>query len=195
MKKIIPMSLLLLALAASTAAAAGTGNMIVGGMAGAGIPTGQFGDVADAGFSGGGFVEFMATPNLALGVDALFHGPGGKEAYINTFPNSVDDVTFEVLQFTAHGRWMFTSDLPVVPYAIVGGGVYHFTEKYHGSQVSDDSSTKGGIFGGIGAEYGLTSMLRVGVEGDWHDVFTPGDSSPWFTVLGRLSVSFPVHVQ
>jgi hypothetical protein len=192
--KVLPMAVLLLALAASMAAA-GNGEIIVGGAAGAGIPTGDFGDVADAGFSGGVFGEYMVTPNLGLGVDAMFHGPGGSESYINTLPFSIDDVTFEIMQFTAHGRWVFMPEQSVTPYAVVGGGVYNFKTNYHGSGVSDNISTKGGIFGGVGADYKLTSMIRIGAEGVWHDVFTPVNSSQMFTLLGRVSLAFPVQVK
>lgn len=195
MNKIIPMSVLLLALAASTAAAAGKGEIIVGGMTGSAMPTGTFGDHADAGFAGGAFIEYMPISKLGLGVDFMFHGPGGVADYINTFPSTVDDVTFEVLQFSAHGRWLFMPDRPVVPYVVGGAGVYHFTEKFHGSQISDNSDTKGGIFGGVGAEYKVTSMLRIGAEGTWHNIFTPGSGNAMLVVLGRLSLAFPLSVQ
>lgn len=192
--KVLPMVVLLLALAVP-AAAAGNGEIIVGGAAGAGIPTGDFGDLADTGFSGGAFVDYMVTPNLGLGVDAMFHGPGGKESFINTLPNSIDDVTFEIMQFTAHGRWVFMPEQSVMPYAVAGGGVYNFKTNYHGTGLSDNTSTKGGIFGGVGADYKLTSMIRIGAEGVWHDVFTQGNSSQLFSVLGRLSLAFPVQVK
>lgn len=199
MRKVLAISVLLLSFTAAVAVA-DQGEFLLGGAAGVGIPTGDFGDLADPGFSGGVFGDYMVMPNLALGVDVMFHTPGGSSDYIDALDllsgGLINDASFQLLQFTGHGRWVITPDQQVMPYVVAGGGIYSIKAKVDGPGGSEDATdTNGGIFGGAGVDFKVSPMFRVGVEGAWHDVFTSGTSSQLFTVLGRVSFTFASQTQ
>lgn len=199
MRKVVSISALLLALTASLAAAE-QGEFLLGGTAGMGVPTGDFGDAADPGFAGGVFGDYMVTPNLAIGVDAIFHSFGGSDDLVAALDflsgGLIDDASFQVLQFTGHGRWIFTPEQQVMPYLTAGGGIYNLTAKVEGpGGDADDSESKAGMFGGAGLDFKVNPMFRVGVEGAYHTIFTDTENTQVISVLGRVSFSFASQTQ
>lgn len=202
-------------LAAPVAHGASAKSFMINVHGGAGLPMGDFKDEnalgAKTGWQFGGGVDYMLTDQLAIGVDgsygknkyALEGEPldaGGGETW------TYDPDKFTTRQLGAHAKWMFPTQSPVSPYALIGLGAYNIKENWTRTIMSGGTVTavEEGIFGtrtrfggklGFGATYKATEMVGIGIEGDYNfvstDKATTGSSSLQYIGL-HAGVSFNV---
>lgn len=201
MRKVFAVAVLMMALAATTASAE-KGEFVMGGTGGASIPTGDLGDFVDPGFNAGVFADYGIANNCTIGATALYHGLGVPDDIISGL--GADDVTFSILQFTAHARYWFPTGGQMMPFVTVGGGIYNGKTKVEGGSFeSDESESKGGFYGGAGLDFKVSPMWMVGVEGTYHYILdaavdaSTGDESAaqMLGVNARVSFSFAGQTQ
>jgi len=184
MRKVLAVAVLMMALAATTASAE-KGEFVMGGTGGGSIPTGDLGDFVDPGFDAGVFVDYGVANNCTIGATAAYHSLGVPDEFISFL--GADDVTFSILQFTAHARYWFPTGGAMMPFVTVGGGIYNGKTKVDGGPAaSDDSESKGGFYGGAGVDYKMGPMWRIGVEGDYHYVLDAATDSSGEDTAGQI---------
>ena len=168
--------------AQATSGAAASGRPFkLGGMLGATVPIGNFGDGANVGFHLGGLIEHKpnALPFTLRG-EITYNRNGLKEGFFGdedpVFENVDGNVS--ILNFVGNAVFPFGDPASTArPYGIGGVGVYrlHFSGEFGGFDVSD-SQTKFGINVGGGFQFNL-SGFETFVEARFHSVFAEGDNA------------------
>ncbi len=165
----------------------------IGVVGGGTIPMGTYGDVASTGFHFGGFLDFGRRFGPAgLRADVLYHGFGDRD--ILTGDPSSAQVTFSNKYSMISGTLNLVFGVPVEasairPYVIGGAGGYYVknSPKCLGVtcgtllNVSDESTTKLGVNGGGGVEFGLGGA-NFFVEARYHHIFS---GTPDVTCIGE----------
>jgi opacity protein-like surface antigen len=153
----------------------------LGGMLGATVPIGDFGDGANVGFHLGGLIEYKpnALP-LSLRGEITYNRNGLKEGFFSGEDPVFEDVdgNVSILNFVGNGVIPFGDPASTArPYAIGGIGVYrmNFSGEFGGFDVSD-TQTKFGINVGGGFQFNL-SGFETFVEARFHSVFAEGDNA------------------
>ena len=165
--------------AQGTAGAADSGRPFkLGGMLGATVPIGDFGDGANVGFHLGGLVEHKpnALP-FALRGEITYNRNGLKEGYFGEQFENVDG-NVSIINFVGNGVVPFGDPASTArPYAIGGVGVYrmHFSGEFGGFDISD-TQTKFGINVGGGFQFNLSGFDTF-VEARFHSVFAEGSNA------------------
>jgi opacity protein-like surface antigen len=173
------------ALAAAPAAAQGPVNPVSFGLsAGAAIPTGDFGDAANTGFSVDGIIA-LRTPTSPVG----FRGEVG---YTRFGLKGSDDVNLRLISGVANLVLPFSAAPTAVvrPYVIAGVGAYN--GKFTVDDVDDDDSdseTNIGLNAGFGVEIPLSGITGFG-EVRFTSVFTKGEGSNLNFVPIRFGIRF-----
>jgi opacity protein-like surface antigen len=152
-----------LALAASSAFAAGTQWIAVNG--GAGFPSSDLSDAAETGWLAGVGYGYSLNEKFALGADVSYNGLGKKT--IGTV-----DVQPTIWQYTAQGYWMIPmSGKSQFPYIKVGAGGYNFDS----DQAGQGSKTKFGANAGIGWNKALKGKTSFGLDGAYNWISSGSD--------------------
>jgi hypothetical protein len=153
----------------------------LGGMLGATVPIGNFGDGANVGFHLGGLIEHKpnALP-LTLRGEITYNRNGLKEGFFAGEDPIFDDIdgNVSIINFVGNGVIPFGDPASTArPYAIGGVGVYrmHFSGELGDFDISD-TQTKFGINVGGGFTFNL-SGFETFVEARFHSVFAEGDNA------------------
>ncbi|HJU88290.1 MAG TPA: hypothetical protein VJ672_02805 [Gemmatimonadaceae bacterium] len=186
---------------AQTVGATNPGGVYFRLFGGATLPTGDFGDVFDTGWRGGGTVGWqLAGIPVGFDVDVAYDRVGGG----TVGPFEVDDLG--IISGTANVRWDYQGEGPIGFYVAGGGGIYNF-QAYDVSgpiSVADglgqrlrlgggtgtvevESETKFGLNGGAGLMFGR-SNTRFFVEARYHTVFTDDENANFIPIV--LGVQF-----
>ena len=169
-KKVLVAVLALAVTASSAVAQMPAKPWSFGVQAGASMPTGDFGDVANAGFNVGGNVKFKLTGvPVAVQGEALYNSFGGKTVGTLKAP------TMNLLGFGGAASWSMPSGL----YFIGGLGMYN------SSCSGCTSSTKFGV--NVGAGFNLPLSFGAFIEARYHSVMTDPNSTNF------LPISFGVR--
>ncbi len=199
MKKTMMMAALALMLA-TTASFAGVskGEWTGGGQAGLHVPSGDYGDLAKAGYVLGVFLDYNVTPMFSLGANLDFNSTKAKDEIVDDFPG-VDEIKFTLFNYGVNGALAFMPEAVVHPYLKAGLGMYNMKTEVTGSGVSaEDKTNKVGFLGGAGLMiHPAGNPIGFGIEGLIHNVSdaieeADGDkkSAQFYTVTGRISFSF-----
>jgi len=176
-----------LALVCVLPGAAWAGPWTVSAGGGATIPTGDFADEAildaKAGFQFGGAVDYRLTPWLGVGIDASWnrntHAQEGKTLVSDGgfTTDRYDKDKTRIWQIGAHASYFAPMSGPVVPYAIVGAGIYNATrsqERVHtvggvptSQSIEGSADSRFGVRFGLGGVYALNEALGVSLQGDY----------------------------
>ncbi|HYW31777.1 MAG TPA: outer membrane beta-barrel protein [Gemmatimonas sp.] len=165
--------------AQATTDAPAIGFGIIGG---ATFPVGDYNKAAPAGFNIGGFVDFgRRLGPVGIRTDLLYHGFGDRN--IVTTGGSATNVTisnkYSMVTGTLNGVIGVPLELSAIrPYVTGGVGAYYvrnsprcsvnsITCSYNGSS---ESTTKFGLNGGAGIEFGLGGAAAF-LESRFHQVF------------------------
>ena len=142
----------------------------LGGMLGATLPLGDFGDVADAGFHIGALGEFaQATWPFALRGEVTYHRHGVKDL----------DGNASILSFLPNIVFPFGDPASTArPYVIGGLGIHRVSVDIEVPGVGDaeDSETKFGFNVGGGFNFNLAGFDTF-IEARFHSVTTSGSST------------------
>jgi len=179
-------------IAAFTASLAHASTWEFGLKAGAAFPMGDLGDFVSTGFSGGVFADYMMSPQMGFGADIAGDFFSGSD-----FPDPVlvgvsHDVKFDVLQYGVHGIYNFSYESgKMSPFILYGLAMYNGKTKVDDLNI-DDSSTKFGLNGGLGVNFGGSETMKFGVEGEYHYIFLDKEkdfssSASYIRVLARLT--------
>jgi opacity protein-like surface antigen len=161
-------------------------------LGGATFPVGDYNDVAPAGFNIGGFADFgRRLGPLGIRLDVLYHGFGDKnlistggDATELTLSNKYSMVTGTLNAMLG----IPLNDSPVRPYLTGGVGGYYVrnSPKCSGTgcgallSLDEESTTKFGLNGGAGIEFGLGGTAAF-LESRFHHVF---DGTPRLNCIG-----------
>ena len=199
MRKTFVFAMFALVLAAPAGfAKTGGGQWIGGGQSGVHVPSGDYGDLAKSGFTGGVFLDYMVNDMVALGANLDYHGTKAKDDYVSLLGATDDKLT--TFDYGAHGDVYLMKEGVARPYITAGLGAYSLKSKIEGGQYQgEDTSTKFGFMGGAGIKFQPGSNpLGFGIEGAIHNIsealvdVNTGDkkAAQFFTVTGRVSFSF-----
>ena len=175
---------LILLLCASTANAALTkGQWLVGAAAGVSAPVGDYKDASKMGFGGAVDADYVVSPSGSVGVNFGYNRNGYSDdlkAAISALAGTPVDGHFTVMHYGVDGKLFLSPESKTRPYFTVGGGFYNFkaTASAQGYSFST-SETKGGINGGVGVLFDAGTSAHVGVQGTYHDIFTPDKSTQY----------------
>ncbi len=190
---------------AADAPAAGkaAGAMTFGVDGGIAVPTGDYGDVAKMGFTGGVFGEYGINEMFAIGIGADYVKISAKDDVV-TVAEAVYSLVAEeaitaklstsIIPILAYAKWTPPmKDSKVAPYIMAGGGFYMMKAKSEFtpdplSLNGDTSENKAGFFGGVGVDFKASPQVKVGVFGKFHDVLTDVKSTMFMTA--GVSVGF-----
>jgi opacity protein-like surface antigen len=147
----------------------------LGGVLGATLPLGDFGDGADLGFHFGGLIEYKPTAvPINLRGEITYHRNGLKEGFFAGLPNSADGNS-GILSFIGNVFLPFGDPASTArPYGIAGLGIYRSSQSadVQGSNAEYDiTQTKFGLNVGGGFTFNL-SGFETFVEARFHSVFT-----------------------
>ena len=175
-----------------------TGQWLVGGGGGLLLPTGDYHDLGKAGYNLGLRVDYMATPELAVGADLGYSRNDFSSDFVTLlelFSGGTAEGHYTIMQYTAHATALLSPGQKVRPYFTAGAGVYNFkasvTASALGTSVSgEDGETKGGVNGTVGMLIEAGTSAHVGIEASYHDIFTSGSSVTYANI--RALVMFSV---
>jgi opacity protein-like surface antigen len=163
----------------------------VGLIGGATFPVGNYSDVAATGFHFGGFIDFGRRIGPAgLRADVVYHGFGDKDL-VTTGPGATE-VTFSNKFSLVSGTLNLVfgvpmENSPIRPYVLGGIGGYYVknSPKCVGCSpllnFEDESTTKFGLNGGGGIEFGLGNA-NVFLEARYHHILS---AAPQIDCLGE----------
>lgn len=166
--------------AATDAPAIGFG--IIGG---ATFPVGDYGKAAATGYNIGGFVDFgRRLGPFGIRADVLYHGFGDQDIVETAGTGTTFDLSNKYSMVTGTLNGVFGIPLensPIRPYLTAGVGAYYISDSPRcvtdsttcASFVRDfgeESTTKFGINGGAGIEFGLGGAAAF-LETRFHQVF------------------------
>ena len=168
--------------AQGTSGAAASGRPFkLGGMLGATVPIGDFGDGANVGFHVGGLIDYKpnALP-FSLRGEITYNRHGLNEGFFGdqypVFGNVDGNVS--ILNFVGNAVIPFGDPASTArPYAIGGVGVYRmkFSGEFGSVEISD-TQTKFGLNVGGGFQFNL-SGFETFVEARFHSVFAEGSNA------------------
>lgn len=167
------------------AAAFANGGWTIDARGGVGIPTGNYKDGFKSGLLIGVEASKMMNPQWSIGLDGNYIKNKGDEAVFGTGT----DVDTKLTHYGAHAKFMMSkgSENKFMPYLVGGGGLYHLKlDNVTPTPGVDDSATKFGIRGGIGANVMMGPRWGLGFQGDYNDIFTSGSSTQFIGVSGGL---------
>ncbi len=168
---------MLLSLVAAVALAGGaqaqalpTSPLSVDVRAGAAIPTGDFGDIAETGFTVGGDLAFMFTPVLSAYVGGSYSSFGAsdefQEAIEELTGGQLDDISYNLYGLDAGLKATFAAG-GFTPY-LRGGLVYYTAELGGGDDlgedVEDENDYEAGFEVGGGLAFPLGPRISVTPE-------------------------------
>lgn len=178
---------LALALAAPVAHGASAKTFVVNVHGGASLPLGDFKDEnqlnAKTGYLFGGGFDYMLTEMFAIGLDGSYgKNKGGDEGTVFDLGGGdelfVDEDKMTIRQLGAHAKWLFPTQSPLSPYALISLGAYNVKDKLTWTETIGGTSTTyeaqygygtriGGKIG-LGATYKATETVGIGIEGDFN---------------------------
>ena len=176
---------------------------------GAGIPTGDYGDVADVSWNVGAGADYSFNHLWGAGVDLGYHNWEGSdeynaalaafaEAFFGASPGTTMDASFRAFQYGAHGTFTPPIVGQVKPYLQAGIAGYSLREEIDSSDPffsGDFSKSKFGWNVGAGALFSAAPTVSLGVDGHYHWVGAKDDYGvdlSWFTVQGRVVFHIPL---
>ncbi len=165
------------ALFASTSSAQSGRPVTLGISAGAAIPVGDFGDVAETGFNGTvslGFQPFRSSVGLRL--DGMYNKFSLKDDLLDSADPTIIGANANLV-FSLPGQG-------IRPYLIGGGGVYGL--KNDRENIDDKYETEFGVNGGIGAAFPL-SGFNTFIEARLHHIFSDPGSVQFVPVTFGIS--------
>jgi len=188
-KSLFLVTVMLLLVPAAAFANGGWQVDVRGGMA---LPMGDYGDAFKSGLLIGMDASHMMTPMLAIGVDGNYikNSPtdDSQTALDATF-GAGTDAEAKFVHYGAHVKYMLgTKGSKAIPYMVGGGGLYNakFGITPPGGPEVSDSETKFGLRGGVGANFMVGTSWGIGVQADFHDVMTSGQSSQFIGLAAGL---------
>jgi opacity protein-like surface antigen len=187
--------LMVAAVAFAADAPAAGGALTFGVNGGVAIPTGDFGDGAKMGFTGGVFGEYGINEQFAIGVGADYVKVSAKDDVIKAEEDAYTEFAGEaitakmdmsIIPILAYAKWMPPMKGQVAPYIMAGGGFYMAKSKVEftpdpDSRNGDSSDNKAGFFGGVGVDFKATPQVKIGVFGKYHNILTEGTSTAYMT--------------
>jgi hypothetical protein len=168
----------------AAAPAAAQSGAVIGIGGGSTIPVGSTSDALTNGPHGLLSIGFK-PPRLPIvvGVSGMYHRISGDEAVVG--PDIDTQVINGGVDLTAKAS---RPGMRVLPYAVIGGGVYNIKAVGSGVPAGTSSVTKFGLNGGVGADFKVNPRLAIFVEGRYHNVFTTG------TDFTMIPISAGVHI-
>jgi len=179
-KIVVPMLVVLSMASIASAAEQSTssgmkGHITVGVNGGITVPSGKLAadytdDGADMGmgWDAGGAVDWFATDQLAIGADANFGAMKAKDD-----PSPGIELKAKTTQFGLHAKWFIpTGGGKLMPW--LGAGVAMYTRKLEasgGGATADVSDSKPGANFGVGADYMVSEMVGIGINGAYDLTF------------------------
>lgn len=159
--------------------------MMIGGDAGLGFPTGDFGDGAKMGFGVNGVFTYFFQPNLAVTGTLGYWTFGAKES------SPGYEVTFSTIPFNAGIQYRFDAS-GWHPY--IGAETFLFfnsvSVKYLGTSISD-SKTEFGFTPLVGAAFRISPNLEFRVNVKYVIIFTSGSNTTFLNFLGGIHYIIP----
>lgn len=175
------------------AAAFANGGWMIDARGGLGLPMGNFGDEFKSGLLLGVEASKMMSPQFAIGVDGNYVKndvtSDNQTLLDNTF-GAGTEANAKLMHYGVHGKYMMSTKEgnKFTPYLVGGAGIYHIKAEITppGGPTADDSESKFGVRGGVGANIMMGQRWGLGVQGDFNDVFTSGDSSQYIGISAGL---------
>jgi hypothetical protein len=138
---------------------------------GGALPNGTFSNVANAGFSFNGGLEYIFNPHFsAEGILGYHHFPAKVAGDINVF------------QFSADIKAYLSNNWPVRPFVNGGIGGYHFS--------SLGTNFGGNVGAGVLKEFSNAPHWGIQASYNFHTVNTPGTAAKFSTVQGGVRYAF-----
>lgn len=147
--------------------------------AGAGIPSGNYGDAASTGWNAGVTGTIMVNDRWGVGGDLGYHSWGGSDqlnSAMETLYGSGSEFKWSAIQATGHTMFRFPTTGNVKPYARVGAGLYDIKGKLSSpSGDVDNSKAKLGFNFGAGVQIPTGSNRMWGVTATYHVISAEKD--------------------
>jgi len=175
------------------AAAFANGGWMIDARGGLGLPMGNFGDEFKSGLLLGVEASKMMSPQFAIGVDGNYvknDVTDDNQAALDSFFGSGTEADAKLMHYGAHVKYMLStnSESKFTPYLVGGAGLYNVKAEITppGGPTADDSETKFGVRGGVGANIMMGQRWGIGLQGDFNDIMTSGDSSQYIGISAGL---------
>ncbi|HYM80874.1 MAG TPA: outer membrane beta-barrel protein [Candidatus Limnocylindria bacterium] len=172
---------------ASPAVATTTWLGVNGGVA---VPTGDFGDDANLGFTFGGSVDVRITETSSVGGEigyAPFSGSDELESALSSLTGEVVDASLSAIPITATARLWIPSSGTVAPFLRFGVGAYLLRTTIEGETFEvDDSETAVGVNLGGGVAFETGENMMLGTDALYHYISTEGGAANLFTLRAVL---------
>jgi len=164
------------------------GDIIIGPSLQAGLPMGDFGDVAGFGIGIGGVGDYVIGDNLAVGADIVYNFFGSEVS--DEDAEGVDIKGPKVLQFGGHAKMYFSPEAETNPYIFGGLAIYSVKQTVSAFGFSASAtSSEFGFNGGGGAQFKAGESMRLAAQGHIHIIMS--DPSAMY-VGGALTLLFNV---
>ena len=154
-------------------------------LGGATFPVGDYSKAAATGFNVGAFADFgRRLGPLGIRADVLYHGFGDSDPIQTAGPGTTFDLSNKYSMVTGTLNGVFgipVENSPIRPYLTAGVGAYYIKDSPRCvtdsttctsfvRDLGDDNTTKFGINGGAGIEFGLGGAAAF-LEARFHNVF------------------------
>lgn len=168
-------AVLSMALLAVGAGAASAGSWYVGGNVGAGIPMGDYGDVAATGWNAGLTATNVGNGRWGFGADLGYHSWNASDDVQDALLPD-ESIKWNAMQATGHAMYRFPTQSHAKPYVKFGAGLYNLGFKYESDSGDlDESESKFGFNFGAGMQFATQSNMVWGFNGAYHIVSAEDD--------------------
>jgi opacity protein-like surface antigen len=166
--------------------AASASSTWLGVVGGAGLPTGDYGDVASTGWQFGVTGTRMVNDQWGIGGDIGYHmwnGSNDANAAAELAFGAGSEWKWSALQATGHAILAIPTQGKVSPYLRGGLGIYNVTSKLESPAGDTDASeSKLGFNVGAGMNFASSGKARWGVVGQYHIVPVESSNVDFLTV-------------
>ena len=185
--------------ALALAASAGAQDVWIGPQFAFPVPARDVGD-HELGVGTGVTVTLMNDSHIGFGVDLLYHYWPASPAYKAAFDRYLKSTRFETIdsetwalsafQATVHMKLVAPLSGRFSPWAQVGGGLYRLDRHLEkasregvyawvGGMDDLDTGVGPGWYGSVGFDYRACSDVAIGLDVNYHDVFSRYEGSSW----------------
>jgi opacity protein-like surface antigen len=169
------------------------GKFEVTAQGGVNKPTGDFGEISNLGYSFGATAGYKLPMNkIVVGAEIMYYGNGATDEMLAALGVG-SDMSTNIIQFSAMGKFMFPMMEVHNVYAKATVGAYNFTTKLEmpsTPSVSGSTTNFGGSLGG-GVRINGSSKASFFAEGNYHHITSDGGSAQFLAFSAGVLFTLP----
>ncbi len=168
------------------------GKFEITAQGGVNMPTGDFGEISNLGYSFGATAGYRPMDMLVVGAEIMYYGNGASDEMLALL-GAGSDMSTNIIQFSAMGKLMFPMMEVHNVYAKATVGAYNLTTNLDMPSlpsISAGNTNFGGSIGG-GVRINGSSKTSFFAEGNFHHIAADGASAQFLAFSAGILFTLP----